>query len=53
MESCQQRLHYYGNNVDRIYPIELAIKDTTDTDTSVPYIPGNLLGGKVENETLP
>jgi hypothetical protein len=27
-----------GDFVDRIYPIELEIKDTTDTDTSASYI---------------
>ena len=27
-----------GDFIDRIYPIELEIKDTTDTDTSVSYI---------------
>jgi hypothetical protein len=28
----------FGDFVDRIYPIELEIKDTTDTDTSASYI---------------
>jgi hypothetical protein len=28
----------YGDVVDRIYPIELEIKDTTDTDRSPSYI---------------
>jgi hypothetical protein len=28
----------FGNFVDRIYPIELEIKDTTDTDRSAPYL---------------
>ena len=28
----------FGDFVDRIYPIELEIKDTTDTDTSALYI---------------
>jgi hypothetical protein len=28
----------FGNFVDRIYPIELAIKDTTDTDRSASYL---------------
>ena len=28
----------FGNFVDRIYPIELEIKDTTDTDTSAGYL---------------
>jgi hypothetical protein len=27
----------FGDFVDRIYPIELEIKDTTDTDRSVSY----------------
>ena len=27
-----------SNNVDRIYSIELEIKDTTDTDTSASYL---------------
>jgi hypothetical protein len=28
----------FGDFVDRIYPIELEIKDTTDTDTSASYL---------------
>jgi hypothetical protein len=28
----------FGDFVDRIYPIELEIKDTTDTDTSASYV---------------
>jgi hypothetical protein len=28
----------FGDFVDRIYPIELEIKDTTDTDRSVSYL---------------
>jgi hypothetical protein len=28
----------FGDFVDRIYPIELEIKDTTDTDRSASYI---------------
>ena len=28
----------FCNFVDRIYPIELEIKDTTDTDTSASYL---------------
>jgi hypothetical protein len=28
----------FGNFVDRIYPIELEIKDTTDTDRSASYL---------------
>jgi len=28
----------FGDFVDRIYPIELEIKDTTDTDRSAPYL---------------
>ena len=28
----------FGDFIDRIYPIELEIKDTTDTDTSASYI---------------
>jgi hypothetical protein len=28
----------YGDFVDRIYPIELEIKDTTNTDTSASYL---------------
>jgi hypothetical protein len=28
----------FGDFVDRIYPIELEIKDTTDTDKSASYI---------------
>jgi hypothetical protein len=28
----------FGHFLDRIYPIELAIKDTTDTDRSAPYL---------------
>jgi hypothetical protein len=30
-------LHINGDFVDRIYPIELEIKDTTDTDRSASY----------------
>jgi hypothetical protein len=29
----------FGDFVDRIYPIKLEIKDTTDTDRSVGFIP--------------
>jgi hypothetical protein len=28
----------FGDFVDRIYPIELEIKDTTDTDRSASYL---------------
>jgi len=28
----------FGDSVDRYYPIELEIKDTTDTDKSVSYL---------------
>jgi hypothetical protein len=28
----------FGDFVDRIYPIKLEIKDTTDTDTSASYL---------------
>ena len=28
----------FGDFVDRIYPIELKIKDTTDTDMSASYL---------------
>ena len=28
----------FGDFIDRIYPIELEIKDTTDTDTSASYL---------------
>jgi hypothetical protein len=28
----------FGDSVDRIYPIELEIKDTTDTDRSASYL---------------
>ena len=31
-------IYRFGDFVDRIYPIELAIKDTTDTDRSVSYL---------------
>ena len=34
-------IHYiilFGDFVDRIYPIELEIKDVTDTDRSASYI---------------
>ena len=46
----------FGDFVDRIYPIELEIKDTTDTDRSVGFIPWptprNWQWGAVKNETL-
>ena len=29
---------WFGDVVDRIYPIELEIKDTTDTDRSASYL---------------
>ena len=32
----------FGDFVDRIYPIELEIKDTTDTDRSASYLEGRL-----------
>ena len=31
-------IYRFGDFVDRIYPIELVIKDTTDTDRSVSYL---------------
>ena len=36
-----------GDFVDRIYPIELEIKDTTDTDTSASYLDLHL---EIDNE---
>jgi hypothetical protein len=30
--------HWFGDFVDRIYPIELEIKDTTDTDSSASFL---------------
>jgi hypothetical protein len=37
----------FGDFVDRIYPIELEIKDTTDTDRSASYLDLHL---KIDNE---
>jgi hypothetical protein len=37
----------FGDFVDRIYPIELEIKDTTDTDTSASYLDLHL---EIDNE---
>ena len=37
----------FGDFVDRIYHIELAIKDTTDTDTSASYLDLHL---EIDNE---
>ena len=37
----------YGDIVDRIYPIELEIKDTTDTDMSASYLDLHL---EIDNE---
>ena len=37
----------FGDFVDRIYPIELEIKDTTDTDRSASYLDLHL---KVDSE---
>ena len=45
----------FGDFVDRIYPIELKIKDTTDTDRSASYLDLHLeIGrdGAAKNETL-
>ena len=46
----------FGDFVDRIYPIELEIKDTTATDISVSYLDLHLEidseGRLVKNETL-
>jgi hypothetical protein len=37
----------FGEFVDRLYPIELEIKDTTDTDMSVSYLDPHL---KIDSE---
>ena len=42
----------FGDFVDRIYPIELEIKDTTNTDRSASYLDLHLEIGSEENETL-
>jgi hypothetical protein len=45
----------FGDFVDRIYPIELEIKDTTHTDRSASYLDLHLQidsEGAVKNETL-
>ena len=45
----------FGDFVDRIYPIELEIKDTTVTDRSASYLdltPRDRQWGSVKNETL-
>ena len=39
--------HRFGDFVDRIYPIELEIKDTTDTDRSASYLDLHL---KIDSE---
>jgi hypothetical protein len=36
--SKQLNISTFGDFVDRIYPIELEIKDTTDTDRSASYL---------------
>ena len=38
----------FGDFVDRIYPIELEIKDTTDTDRSASYLDIHL---EIDSET--
>jgi hypothetical protein len=38
MMSFTKYLFTFGDFVDGIYPIELVIKDTTDTDRSASYI---------------
>ena len=45
----------FGGFVDRIYPIELEIKDTTDTDRSASYLGLHLeidSEGRFKNERL-
>ena len=44
----------FGDFFDRIYPIELEIKDTIDTDRSTSYVDLNVEidSGVVKNETL-
>jgi hypothetical protein len=46
----------FGDFVDSIYPIELEIKDTTDTDRLASYLPWptpqNWQWGAVKSETL-
>jgi hypothetical protein len=42
----------FGDIVQRIYPIELGIKDSTDTDRSASYIDLHLENNSVKNKTL-